>query len=90
MSEALRTALEPHHRVLKQAAQGSIQGFIASAPPPLPSSTLSAKQQNRQRRYSLYEEMKLWPTAERANPISLDNSTSVCAPCSDGHVLASS
>ena len=58
MSEALRTALEPHHRVLKQAAQGSIQGFIASAPPPLPSSTLSAKQQNRQRRYSLYEEMK--------------------------------
>lgn len=58
MSEALRTALEPHHRVLKQAAQGSIQGFIASAPPLLPSSTLSAKQQNRQRRYSLYEEMK--------------------------------
>ena len=47
MSDALRTALEPHHRVLKQAAQGSIQGFIASAPPPLPSSTLSAKQQNR-------------------------------------------
>jgi hypothetical protein len=31
LSDALRTALEPHHRVLKQAAQGSIQGFIALA-----------------------------------------------------------
>ena len=58
LSDALRTVLEPHHRVLKQAAQRSIQGFIASAAPPVPSSTLSAKQQNRQRRYSLYEEMK--------------------------------
>ena len=55
LSDALRTVLEPHHRVLKQAAQRSIQGFIASA---APSSALSAKQQNRQRRYSLYEEMK--------------------------------
>jgi transposase len=58
LSDALRTVLEPHHRVLKQAAQRSIQGFIASAAPPVPSSTLSAKQQNRQRRYSLYKEMK--------------------------------
>jgi hypothetical protein len=40
------------------ATQGSMQGFIASAAPPVPSSTLSAKQQNRQRRYSLYKEMK--------------------------------
>jgi len=57
LSEALRTALEPHHRLLQQAARVSAQPFASPAPPRL-IEPLSRPQQNRERRYSLYQQMR--------------------------------
>jgi transposase len=63
MSEALKNALEPHHRLLAQAA-GTVRDSEANAVPvpEAPSRTapweLRMQQQNRQRRYSRYEEVQ--------------------------------
>ena len=61
MSEALKNALEPYHRLLVQAA-GTVRDSEAKAVPEMPSHTapweLRVQQQNRQRRYSRYEQVQ--------------------------------
>jgi transposase len=61
LSEALRTALEPHRRILAQAAQTS---QLPDLTEPVPAPQLSAapaitsKQKNRERRHTLYQQVK--------------------------------
>jgi transposase len=61
LSEALRTALEPHRQVMTQAAKAS-QALDSREPlttVEVPATaTLTAKQKNRQRRHGLYEQMR--------------------------------
>jgi transposase len=63
LSEALRNALEPHRRMMTQAAKASRGSettaiLNASATPAAPTEALSVQQKNRQRRHSLYEQMR--------------------------------
>jgi transposase len=65
LGEALRQALEPHHRMLKlaaHAAAGASQASLLCAPPaarphtsPVLTQAVRAKQQNRERRHARYE-----------------------------------
>jgi transposase len=61
LSEALRIALEPHRRILAQAAQTS---QLPDLTEPVPAPQLSAapaitmKQKNRERRHTLYQQVK--------------------------------
>jgi transposase len=63
LSEALRNALEPHRRMMTQAAKASRGSettaiLNAAATPAAPTEALSVQQKNRQRRHSLYEQMR--------------------------------
>jgi transposase len=80
LSEALKNALDPHHRLLAQAARASRTDEITPAPVPHPWSTreLLTQQQNRQRRYDRYEQVRALmrsgvPKAEIARQMSLDH-----------------
>jgi transposase len=63
LSEALRNALEPHRRVMTQAAK-TVQGskptatLDPDAAPATPSDTLSVRNRSRERRLGLYQEMR--------------------------------
>jgi hypothetical protein len=56
LSDALRTALEPHRRVMTQAARASqdvdVREQVMATPTP------TAKQRNRERRHGLYKQVK--------------------------------
>jgi DNA-binding NarL/FixJ family response regulator len=78
----LKNALDPHHRLLAQAARASRTDEVTPAPVPHPWSTreLLTQQQNRQRRYDRYEQVRALmrsgvPKAEIARQMSLDHRT---------------
>jgi DNA-binding NarL/FixJ family response regulator len=82
LSEALKNALDPHHRLLAQAARASRTDEVTPAPVPHPGSTreLLTQQQNRQRRYDRYEQVRALmrsgvPKAEIARQMILDHRT---------------
>lgn len=61
LSEALKNALSPHHRLLTQAARGSMDEVSSVVTAPLssvPPWELRAQQKNRDRRFSRYEEVR--------------------------------
>ena len=61
LSEALKNALSPHHRLLTQAARSGMgeASEVATAPvSSVPPWELRAQQKNRARRYSRYEEVR--------------------------------
>lgn len=58
LSEALRTALEPHHRLLREAAKEGVQPSFSSPAPPRLVEPLSRPQKNRERRHNLYQQMR--------------------------------
>jgi transposase len=61
LSEALKNALSPHHRLLTQAARsstGETATVVAVPQPSVPSWELRAQQKNRDRRFSRYEEVR--------------------------------
>lgn len=61
LSEALRAALEPHRRIMAQSAQIS-QLLHSTEAPPVPqgsaASAITTKQENRERRHALYQQVK--------------------------------
>nr|WP_232298788.1 ISL3 family transposase [Granulicella tundricola] len=60
LSEALKNALSPHHRLLTQAARssmGEVPGVVTSPQPSVPPWELRASLRNRERRFSRYEEV---------------------------------
>ncbi len=61
LSEALKNALSPHHRLLAQAARSGTSeapAVVAAAQPSVPPWELRAQQRNRERRFSRYEEVR--------------------------------
>ena len=61
LSEALKNALSPHHRLLTQAVRGGMgeASEVATAPvSTVPPWELRAQQKNRARRYSRYDEVR--------------------------------
>ena len=87
LSEALRTALEPHRQVMTQAAKAS-QALDSREPlttVEVPATATTAKQKNRQRRHGLYEQMRAQVDGVWVNPTLLASSISAFAPCSDGY-----
>ena len=63
LSDALRNALEPHHRLLRQAAKDSVQIPFVSAIPPIHVETPSMTQRNRERRHDLYKQLRVLAAA---------------------------
>jgi transposase len=60
LSDALRYALEPHHRILSQAAievSDSVDPPVAAASIPAPTRPKLSQQHSRQRRHSIYEQV---------------------------------
>ena len=61
LSEALKNALSPHHRLLTQVARsstGETATVVAVPQPSVPPWELRAQQKNRDRRFSRYEEVR--------------------------------
>ena len=83
MSEALKNALDPHHRLLAQAGRADRTDEVTPAPVPAPpwsTRELLIQQQNRQRRYGRYQQVRaLMGTgaskAEIARQMGLDHRT---------------
>ena len=83
LSEALKNALDPHHHLLAQAARSSRTDDATPTPvpsPPWSTRELLTQQQNRQRRYDRYQEVRgLMKTgaskAEIARQMGLDHRT---------------
>lgn len=83
LSEALKNALDPHHRLLAQAGRASRADDVTPtpvAPPPWSTRELLIQQQNRQRRYDRYQQVRALmggdvSKAEIARQLGLDHRT---------------